>query len=326
MHPFMSLIGALSLAAGLVAGPVSVASGAVVIGGSATWTVSEGFANSLGWLDANFSESKTRNEVLMSSQLSDALYTRLSGASGTLGTPTSPGFGYTPGQVVVGDSIRPFGVVPLNDAGGTSPGAPGSSRTRQATTLEFDPNNVLATWTQASDTFGFTMADGEQIGFTNIQRWGGPFNGVLLYGDFGLRYNTADELMLTSNIDFLNAEFATIGDPVISLLDSNTLQISGRLRTGEGLFILDLSAGIGTDFGSIVITVTFATASCPGDFNSDGFVDDADFVIFAASYNLLDCTDASMPPGCPADLNTDGFVDDSDFVIFAGAYNELVCP
>jgi hypothetical protein len=48
-------------------------------------------------------------------------------------------------------------------------------------------------------------------------------------------------------------------------------------------------------------------------------------VIFAASYNVLDCTDTSMPPGCPADLNTDGFVDDSDFVIFAGAYNELIC-
>ncbi|MBL8876763.1 MAG: hypothetical protein JNM86_13285 [Phycisphaerae bacterium] len=326
MHPVLSLIGVLSLAAGLVAGPMNVASGAVVTGGSATWTVSEGFANSLGWLDANFSESKTRSEVLMSSQVSDALYTRLSGASGTLGTPTSPGFGYTPGQVVVGDSIRPFGVVPLNDAGGTSAGVPGSSRTRQATTLEFDPNNILATWTRASDNFGFTMADGEQIGFTNMQRWGGPFTGVLVYGDFGLRYNTANELVLTSNIDFLNAEYATVGDPVISLLDSNTLQISGRLRTGEGLFILDSSAGIGTDFGSIVIRVTFATAMCPGDLNADGLVDDADFVIFAAAYNLLDCADVSMPAGCPADLNSDGVVDDADFVIFAAAYNELVCP
>jgi len=28
---------------------------------------------------------------------------------------------------------------------------------------------------------------------------------------------------------------------------------------------------------------------------------------------------------CPGDLNSDGFVDDSDFVVFAAAYNELLC-
>jgi hypothetical protein len=33
-----------------------------------------------------------------------------------------------------------------------------------------------------------------------------------------------------------------------------------------------------------------------------------------------------MPAGCPADLNGDDFVDDSDFVVFAAAYNELLCP
>ncbi|HEX8875638.1 MAG TPA: endonuclease [Phycisphaerales bacterium] len=67
-------------------------------------------------------------------------------------------------------------------------------------------------------------------------------------------------------------------------------------------------------------------ASCPGDLNADTFVDDADFVIFAAAYELLDCGDPSMPVGCPSDLNTDLFVDDADFVIFAGAYEALICP
>jgi hypothetical protein len=67
-------------------------------------------------------------------------------------------------------------------------------------------------------------------------------------------------------------------------------------------------------------------AACPGDFNNDNFVDDADFVIFANSYNLLDCADPAMPAGCPADLNGDTFVDDADFVIFADAYNALLCP
>jgi len=67
-------------------------------------------------------------------------------------------------------------------------------------------------------------------------------------------------------------------------------------------------------------------AGCVGDLNSDGFVDDADFSIFAAAYNLLDCAEPAMPAGCPADLNHDSFVDDTDFTIFIGAYNELVCP
>ncbi|MBX3390498.1 MAG: hypothetical protein KF691_13700 [Phycisphaeraceae bacterium] len=67
-------------------------------------------------------------------------------------------------------------------------------------------------------------------------------------------------------------------------------------------------------------------AACPGDINNDGFVDDSDFVLFLAAYNILDCADPSMPAGCPTDLNGDGFVDDADFVIFVGAYNELVCP
>ena len=67
-------------------------------------------------------------------------------------------------------------------------------------------------------------------------------------------------------------------------------------------------------------------APCVGDLNNDGLVDDADFVIFADAYNILDCLDPSMPPACPADLNGDGFVDDSDFVLFVDAYNQLVCP
>jgi hypothetical protein len=33
-----------------------------------------------------------------------------------------------------------------------------------------------------------------------------------------------------------------------------------------------------------------------------------------------------MPPACPADLTGDAFVDDADFVVFAAAYDALVCP
>ena len=67
-------------------------------------------------------------------------------------------------------------------------------------------------------------------------------------------------------------------------------------------------------------------ASCPADLNGDGSVDDADFVIFAHAYNILDCLAPPMPARCPADLNGDSAVDDSDFQIFILAYNELLCP
>ncbi|MBY0111387.1 MAG: hypothetical protein K2Y21_01095 [Phycisphaerales bacterium] len=70
----------------------------------------------------------------------------------------------------------------------------------------------------------------------------------------------------------------------------------------------------------------YVSNSCVGDINTDGVVDDTDFTIFAAAYNILDCADPAMPSGCPADLNADGVVDDLDFVAFAAAYNDLVCP
>lgn len=65
---------------------------------------------------------------------------------------------------------------------------------------------------------------------------------------------------------------------------------------------------------------------CPADLNADTFVDDSDFVLFLASYNILDCADPSMPSACPADFDQSGTVDDADFVLFVPAYNELVCP
>lgn len=61
---------------------------------------------------------------------------------------------------------------------------------------------------------------------------------------------------------------------------------------------------------------------CPADFTGDGFVDDADFVAFAAAYDAF-----SVPPAAAAcDLTGDGFVDDSDFVVFAAAYDSFTCP
>lgn len=82
-----------------------------------------------------------------------------------------------------------------------------------------------------------------------------------------------------------------------------------------------------TQFGSSkLVGSDSGFAKCSGDLNNDGQVNDADFVLFASAYNLLLCTDPSMPAGCPADLNRDGNVDDADFTIFVAAYDNLICP
>ncbi|MBY0111493.1 MAG: hypothetical protein K2Y21_01625 [Phycisphaerales bacterium] len=92
------------------------------------------------------------------------------------------------------------------------------------------------------------------------------------------------------------------------------------------IYVAITGAGGRTRFDFDPVGVTVTRPPCPADFNADGFVDDADFVLFAAAYNLLDCADPAMAVGCPTDLNRDTLVDDADFVIFAAAYEALVCP
>ncbi|MBY0112526.1 MAG: S8 family serine peptidase [Phycisphaerales bacterium] len=65
-----------------------------------------------------------------------------------------------------------------------------------------------------------------------------------------------------------------------------------------------------------------ARIRCPGDFNNDHFVDDSDFVAFAAFYEQL----LAPVPYSLGDLNGDAFTDDSDFVSFASSYEALLCP
>lgn len=100
---------------------------------------------------------------------------------------------------------------------------------------------------------------------------------------------------------------------------SLTMTRAGLLDAG------DYSALLANDCGTTISSITILTV-CPADLNADALVDDADFVLFLASYNILDCADPSMPPLCPGDLNADNLVDDTDFTIFVAAYNELLCP
>lgn len=96
--------------------------------------------------------------------------------------------------------------------------------------------------------------------------------------------------------------------------------------TREVTAIADLGPQVTVDVrGNMLLTSLTQFANCPGDLNLDGFVDDADFVLFVQAYDLLDCADAAIVPPCAADLNGDLVVDDGDFVGFVVGYNKLVC-
>jgi len=125
-------------------------------------------------------------------------------------------------------------------------------------------------------------------------------------------------------------------DPIFSF-GSIGDQPSGESGTlASGGYTLEVGASASSDyffFNGLFADSSFyldieivAASSCPGDLNTDSVVDDSDFTIFVAAYNLLDCADPAMPPGCPADLNADGFVDDLDFQAFVVAYDQLICP
>jgi hypothetical protein len=105
-----------------------------------------------------------------------------------------------------------------------------------------------------------------------MQRWGGPFTGVLLYGDFALRYvptragtvdgdETLSGLALVSNIDFLNSSWADLANVSISFTN-HTLNIAGDLLISGALNVLDPTAVVGTKFGTFNMTAT-VTSSTP---------------------------------------------------------------
>lgn len=206
-----------------------------ITGGSATLIITEGKANGIAEFDAYFNEVATRAQTLADAAPGNAPFAE---------TPANPGV------VTLTDPIRPSGVTPS-----PFPGTPGATRSPQKTTLDIeDLSDVLGSWDTSNDAFAFVGSStlGEQIAFTSMQRYTGPFTGALLYGDFGLRY-TGTKLVLTSNIDFLNAAFADIGSPVISVT-GHTLTITGDLLAGGGLFVLDPSATPGLKFGEFSMT------------------------------------------------------------------------
>lgn len=111
-----------------------------------------------------------------------------------------------------------------------------------------------------------------------------------------------------------------------------TVALVGTLTNGAGVALdgeiasptaaTSLPSGNGQAGGLGSVRFSVAAPPCPADLTGDGFVDDSDFVQFAAAYDQF-----TVPPAdAAADLNGDGFVDDGDFVVFAGAYDAFACP
>ncbi|MBX3390842.1 MAG: hypothetical protein KF691_15445 [Phycisphaeraceae bacterium] len=146
-----------------------------------------------------------------------------------------------------------------------------------------------------------------------------------------------DELLEVRSRALTNASGVTI-DPVIPWTDA---AVNSRYAlTDANLSTAAYVSAGGTLRESRVFDSYGRMIRClPGDLNGDGVCDDTDFSIFDYAYNVLDCTDASMPDhnggpgggggnpptwGCPADLNGDWYVDEADFLIFAASYNQLM--
>lgn len=158
------------------------------------------------------------------------------------------------------------------------------------------------------------------ITYSCVETLGGPMLGVGniaafpqfddYNGDNNVRGDADDRLWLHP-----------VASPCIDAGNNADTVSGGDINRLERIVDGSLNGTATTDMGAY----EFPRSGCPGDLNNDGFVDDADFVIFANAYNILICSDAAMPAGCPADLNFDGLVDDADFVIFSAAYNILIC-
>lgn len=146
--------------------------------------------------------------------------------------------------------------------------------------------------------------------------------GSVGYQQLGYPLSGTGAIFKLINGTWVNRAMAWVSDPRPSA------------RLGTSIAIFEQTAVIGaTGGGSNPLTSNAGavyifdfTACCPTDFNVDSVIEDADFVIFATSYEVYNCADPEMPIGCAADLNHDEQVDDLDFAIFATAYERYICP
>lgn len=224
----------------------------------------------------------------------------------------------------VGGQVRFFGGVPF-----------------QVALLGSDVNSFGAVQLPANNTLTTHSFPVHVVGATRVytlinSAWGsfGANNGKIeVFGDAG-GYAKIDLIQGKNIRDHYQGSFQNaLSDPTAvtthfgnDVLDRQVITLPAAFRT-QTIVEFRFSGNGGSPNGNGAAFLAGATIqNCPADINNDGVVDDLDFQLFAAAYNILDCADPAMPSGCPADLNVDGFVDDADFSLFAVAYDALLCP
>jgi predicted outer membrane repeat protein len=197
-------------------------------------------------------------------------------------------------------------------------------------------NTTIAGNSAATYTGGATVYFANAT-FTNAVIWGNSGGQADMQDKNLVYFGTTNGTPIHSSVQGWTGSLGGISNNANSPLFVNPLGGNYRLgagslciNTGDNTVLVDYPLDLaGMPRRSGVIdrgAFEYVASNCPADLNSDGFVDDADFSPFASAYNVLDCTDAAMPPDCLADLNHDGYVDDGDFVFFAVAYDALLCP
>ena len=193
----------------------------------------------------------------------------------------------------------------------------------------------LSTAANTPSTMSATAADNE--GPDRIDARTGPL--ALPAGVFRdspiLPSNDPDEFDFF--IDFPQAFFYRGGDLCVTVRSESPLNIfsgfdvaamnSSPLATMRRDDTNADAAVLGAFSAPPIIRFAYTPPSrCLADLNKDGIVNDVDFQLFVAAYDILDCNTLDMHPGCPADFNFDGLVDDTDFQTFVIAYDDLLCP
>jgi hypothetical protein len=211
------------------------AQGALVIGGTATFTFDEslsGAATPLSVLDSVYKGTQSRTDVIN-------------------------GIGADPFDSVVGSQKTvTFSI------NGSAPATIAGRPNNGPTTLDYTAGDLFNSWSPGADLGAFVIG-GEQIGIQSMTRWTGAF-GTLIFGDFAIRYApgrtnaTRSGLVLTSNIDFADAAYADLANITTSATGS-ALTISGDLLYSDGIALLTGDpADVGVKFGTFQINAITA--------------------------------------------------------------------
>lgn len=108
-----------------------------------------------------------------------------------------------------------------------------------------------------------------------------------------------------------------------AVIDFEAINPTTGLPTGDKTHTSESGAEIWAEFisGEFLNAVGAHYAKAPGDYNQDGDVDMADFLILSANYRDNFETPTSFLNG---DSNLDGFVDLADFLVFRREFNAAV--